>query len=82
MAKTILTPITLWKDFDDSLPLNEEIVSEKQSEKFDCKEAYFYGRQTAKARVKIFSRFFTPKGAEEYPAVMVLFEAGDRKSVV
>ena len=76
MAKTILTPITLWKDFDDSLPLNEEIVSEKQSEKFDCKEAYFYGRQTAKARVKIFSRFFTPKGAEEYPAVMVLFEAG------
>ena len=58
MAKTILTPITLWKDFDDSLPLNEEIVSEKQSEKFDCKEAYFYGRQTAKARKNLFPLFY------------------------
>lgn len=76
MANTILTPVTLWKDFDDTLPLNEEIIEVKETETLKIKKAYFYGRQTNKARVKVFFRFFMPKDEEEYPAVMVLFEAG------
>lgn len=76
MANVILTPVTLWKDFDGTLPLNEEIISEREESEFIHREIYFYGRQTAKERVKIFARYIFPKGAGEYPAVMVLFEAG------
>ncbi|MBO5045696.1 MAG: hypothetical protein J6C93_02365 [Clostridia bacterium] len=84
MANPILTPITLWKDFDESLPLNEEIISQTEEDGVVVSEVYFDGRQTAEGRVKIFGRYFAPKGAEEFPVVMVLFEAGlpvDRKFV-
>lgn len=84
MASTILTPVTLWKDFDDSLPFDEEIVSEREEDNAIVRELYFYGRQTTLGRVKIFATYFIPKGLDEYPAVMTLFEAGfspDRKFV-
>lgn len=74
MANQILTPVTLWRDFDDTLPLNEEIVSERREGNVVVREAYFYGRQTATGRVKIFSRYYEPDGAEA--AVLTLFEAG------
>ncbi len=76
MANTILTPVTLWKDFDDSLPLEEEIVEERDEQDYLVKDVYFLGRQTAEGRVKIFSRYFIPKEEERYPVVMILFEAG------
>ena len=73
---TILTPVTLWKDFNCDLPLNEEIISEKKEGGAVFREVYFYGRQTAKARVKIYAEYAFPEGVEEFPAVMILFEAG------
>ncbi len=76
MANVILTPVTLWKDFDGALPLDEEIVSEREEGEIVHRELYIGGRRTEKGRVKIFAHYFTPKGAGEYPAVMVLFEAG------
>lgn len=72
MSETLFTPVTLWSDFDDTLPLEEEVVSEEGN----VKEAYFYGRQTQKGRVKIFSRMYSPGGAEEYPVVMLFFDTG------
>ena len=32
MANMILTPVTLWKDFDATLPLNEEAISEREED--------------------------------------------------
>ncbi len=76
MANTILTPITLWKDFDDTLPLCEEILSEREADGVICREVYFLGRLTEFGRVKIYGKFYLPAGAESYPVVMILFEAG------
>lgn len=76
MANMILTPVTLWKDFDATLPLNEEIVSEREEGGAVYREVYFYGRQTQKGQVKIYAQYVFPKNKQEFPAVMILFEAG------
>lgn len=76
MANTILTPVTLWKDFDDSLPFLEEIISEEETDGVIRREIYILGRKTEYGRVKIYAKYFVPAGEKEYPAVMVLFEAG------
>lgn len=72
----ILTPVTLWKDFDETLPLNEETVREWKENSAVFRDVYFYGRQTKKGRVKIYARYALPEGVESCPAVMILFEAG------
>ena len=76
MASTFLTPVTLWKDFDDSLPLNEETLSERREEGAICRDVRFSGRQVGEERVRIFARYVLPAGEERFPAVMILFEAG------
>ncbi len=77
MSNVILTPVTLWKDFDEfSLPLNEEILSEKEENGVLRRELYFLGRQAQFGRVKIYAKYYTPCDEEHYPAVMLLFEAG------
>lgn len=76
MAGTILTPVTLWKDFDDSLPLKEDILSEQVEDGALYREIYILGRQTEYGRVKIYAKYYTPVGEKEYPAVMIFFEAG------
>ena len=76
MANTILTPITLWKDFDDTLPFNEEFLSEEPREGAVMRDVYILGRQTGFGRVKIYGRYYTPNGLESFPAVLIMFEAG------
>ncbi len=76
LANKILTPVTLWKDFDGTLPLCEDILSESQTEEYRYRELYFLGRKTQYGRVKIYAKYFTPNGLAEYPAVLLLFEAG------
>ncbi len=68
--------MTLWKDFDDALPLCEEIISEQEREDCIFREVYFLGRKCLYGRVKVYAKYYVPKGAERYPAVMVFFEAG------
>ncbi len=72
----ILTPVTLWKDFDGTLPFQEETVWEQESDGAVFRGIYFYGRQTQKDRVKIYAEYVFPAEAKEFPAVMFLFEAG------
>lgn len=62
MASTFLTPVTLWKDFDDSLPLNEETLSERREEGAICRDVRFSGRQVGGERVRIFARYVLPAG--------------------
>ncbi len=68
--------MTLWKDFDDTLPLCEEIISEQERENCIFREVYFLGRKSVYGRVKVYAKYYVPKDKENYPAVMVLFEAG------
>ncbi len=76
MAKQILTPVTLWKDFDESLPLEEELISETRDQGCVFRDLYFKGRETGAGRVKIYARYIFPADAEKFPVVMILFEAG------
>ena len=76
MASTFLTPVTLWKDFDESLPLEEETLSERTEEGTIFRDVCFYGREVGKERVKIYAQYVLPAGEERFPAVMILFEAG------
>ena len=76
MASTILTPVTLWRDFNEGLPLNEEIAGETAENGIVTRDVYFYGRETEKGRVKIYAQYCFPEEEENFPAVLVLFEAG------
>ena len=74
----ILTSVTLWKDFDDTLPLEAETLSETECGGMIIRDVFYSGRQTAKGRVRIYSQYIVPKDLEEFPVVMILFEAGSK----
>ncbi len=76
MPNTILTPVTLWKDFDETLPFNENVLTETREDGAIVREVAFSGRNTGSARVRIFATYAVPEDKENFPAVMVLFEAG------
>lgn len=76
MSNAILTPVTLWKDFDETLPLEDETLSEREEDGICLREVAFSGRRTAEGRVRIYAQYFFPAGKEEFPAFLVLFEAG------
>ena len=56
MANKILTPIALWKDFDDTLPLEEETIFEARAGGVVLREVFFSGRETGDGRVRIYAR--------------------------
>lgn len=76
MVSTFLTPVTLWKDFDDSLPLEAEVLSEERKDGAVFREVRFSGRAVAKSRVRIYAQYAFPDGVKNFPAVLVLYEAG------
>lgn len=53
----ILTPLSLWKNFDDSLDTAAEVISEKSAEGIKTQYLNFYGRDTGAGRVKIYAVF-------------------------
>ncbi len=75
MANSILTPVTLWREFNEDLPLEEEMIFEMREENVIKRQVYFSGRQTREGRVRIYAEFYSLE-AESFPAVMILFEAG------
>ena len=76
MANTILTPVTLWQDFDDALPPEEELLAEWQVGAAVFRDLLISGRAVGAERVKIYARYVFPAEAERFPVVMILFEAG------
>ena len=54
---SILTPATIWTEFDDTLETNSEKVSAKTVDGIVYESLYFYGRDTGEGRVKIFGVF-------------------------
>ena len=75
MANKILTPTTLWNDFDDSLPLNESILSEKQADKLRQYTVRFAGRAVGSERVDIFAHYAEPSEGDNIPALLILPDA-------
>ena len=73
---TFLTPVTLWKDFDDTLALCEETLSERREGGAIFREVRLLGRKVGEERVSIYAQYVLPEGEEKFPAVMILFEAG------
>ncbi len=77
----ILTPVTLWKDFDDTLPLETEVISETECGGMIIRDVFFSGRKTVKGRIRIYAQYIVPKDLETFPVVMILFEAGLRSDM-
>ena len=75
MAHKILTPISLWQDFDASLPLQPEIVEERETDGILYRETTFWGRQTKQNRVQIYGVEVRPVGVDTLPALLLLTEA-------
>ena len=61
MAETILTPITLWESFDDSLPLKEVQLNTFTLNDAVYSQVYFSGRQVGLERVRIFGLYAKQK---------------------
>ncbi|PWM50645.1 MAG: hypothetical protein DBX39_03005, partial [Bacillota bacterium] len=72
MANKILTPITLWNDFNDSLPVNEQIVEEWTEEKSVFRKVRFSGRAVGASCVNIFALFGMPSEGNAIPALLIL----------
>lgn len=75
MANKILTPTTLWNDFDDQLPLNESVLGERDAGKVCLRTVRFAGRAVGEARVDIFARYAEPCEGDKYPALLILPDA-------
>ena len=72
MANKILTPITLWSDFNDTLPLQPQILSDSTEDGVAVSRVRFSGRAAGDGRVHIFALFARPVGDKDCPAVLVL----------
>ena len=68
----ILTPVSLWKNFDDSLPTDAVILSEKSEGGYDTQYINFYGRDTGAGRVKIYAVFMYDRNSSFDDAVLLL----------
>ena len=77
MANKILTPITVWNDFDDTLPLNSVVSTEKCEDGILCTTVRFLGRKVGEERVSIFAYCAMPENKEHLPAVLLLPDCGN-----
>ena len=68
----ILTPVSLWKDFDSSLELDAEVISRKTEGNITIEYVRFGGRKTGSGRVKICAAFAGSSAQYSGEAVMLL----------
>ena len=68
----ILTPVSLWKNFDDTLPVQAEITGESTEDGIKTQYLSFYGRETGAGRVKIYAAFAQDTTAPADDAVILL----------
>lgn len=71
MSANIMSPLTLWKDFDFQLPLQESVIRETRILEYKVKEIYFSGRDTGEGRPRIFANYSYLEGVKR-PAVIIL----------
>ena len=76
MSSNILTPITLWQNFDDTLPLKETVIKTIPMGNADFNYLYFSGRQTNISRVRIYGIYAKQKG-DSLGSILILPDAKD-----
>ena len=72
MANEIVTPIALWRDFDDTLPLKATVLNQSVLNGVVLDEIYFSGRQTKTGRVRIYAANFRPQETAACGSVLIL----------
>jgi dienelactone hydrolase len=68
----ILTPVTLWKDFNNNLPLNESIIKELTLDGIIYTEVYFSGRETSGGRPRIYALYAKIDDSISRPALLII----------
>lgn len=68
----ILTPVSLWKNFDDSLDVQPQTVSQKTEDGVKTEYMYISGRETGSGRVKIFAALACGESTVSGDAVIIL----------
>lgn len=76
MPNKILTPITLWQDFDDNLPLKETVIKTLSIANVDYNYLYFSGRQTNIGRVRIYGIYAKQK-SNPLGSILILPDSKD-----
>ncbi|MBQ3235609.1 MAG: dienelactone hydrolase family protein [Clostridia bacterium] len=71
MANEILTPITLWEGFDDSLPFKETVLKTETIGNAVFNYFYFSGRSVAKKRVRIYGVYAKQKNTKSDTIVIL-----------
>ena len=69
---SLLTPISLWGDFDDSLPLKSTTVSKIKVDGAVISEVYFSGRAVGNERVRIFGYYSVPDDVNPKGAILYI----------
>lgn len=84
MPNKILTPVTLWSDFTDSLPLNPESSAEWSGDGVTFRRIRFLGREAGGERVRIYALMGYPDTGKEYPGLLILpdmFQTADEELI-
>ena len=72
MANKILTPVTLWNNFNDGLPIQCKIEDEAEQENILLRRLRFSGREVNGIRVNIYALLAMPKGIGSAPGLLIL----------
>lgn len=72
MANKILSPTMLWNDFDDSLPVQCTVLSERTEDKIVFRRLRFFGRAIGNERVNIFALYAEPVKPDSIPALLIM----------
>ena len=72
MPNKILTPVTLWSGFDDTLPVEGTVSEETTEDNVILRYVRFPGREAGGERVNIFAVFAMPDKGGTLPAVLVM----------
>lgn len=74
---SILTPTTLWNDFDDSAELNTQKLGEKVVDGISYESVSFDGRETGEGRVKVYGVFACSVEAPSAETVLIFSDSAE-----
>lgn len=73
----ILTPTTLWNDFDDSSDLNSVVLREEIEDGIKYESVNFFGRETGEGRVQVYGVFASNANMPSTETVLIFPDSSD-----
>ena len=73
----ILTPTTLWNNFDDTLDVSAVTIGIKRSKGVKFERVNFLGRETGEGRVKVFGIFASSESSPSKETVIIFPDSAD-----